>query len=186
MICHSRGGLVARSASDLVDGTLASRLSIHTFGTPHRGTPLAAFARIVPLIHFLECVQHPGDVIRAAARYVLPRTWRTPEGIEEMCPDDPFITRMSKAPHRPLMKLNTWGAEFRYASADRWWHMRFADLCQGILPIPHDLVVPQESSLGAGDPQGPMRAPSTHFDYLALPQIHEYLRREVADLSPLP
>ncbi len=31
-----------------------------------------------------------------------------------------------------------------------------------------------------------MRAPSTHFDYLALPQIHEYLRREVADLSPLP
>ncbi len=41
MICHSRGGLVARSASDLVDGTLASRLSIHTFGTPHRGTPLA-------------------------------------------------------------------------------------------------------------------------------------------------
>ena len=44
---------------------------------------LADFAPIVPLIHLVDLFRHPWDVVRAAHRYVLPRTWRTPEGIDQ-------------------------------------------------------------------------------------------------------
>jgi pimeloyl-ACP methyl ester carboxylesterase len=173
LLCHSRGGLVARAAADLLDPSIAARLSIHTFGTPHRGTPLADLGRIVPLIHALDALRNPGDVLRAAHRYVLPRTWRTPEGIEEMSPDDAFITRMIHAPHRELEAFNSWGA--RYEDG-RWWHRQFARACAGVLADPHDLVVSLTSSLEAGATQGPLDDPCTHFDYLGLPQVHDQLR----------
>jgi hypothetical protein len=140
------------------------------------GTPLAEFARLVPLIHGLEFLRHPGDALRAADHYLLPRTWRTPEGIEEMSPDDAFIRRMTDGAHKQLGALSAWGAEYQDGcSAERWCRF-FAGMCDGILALPHDLVVPQPSSLGAGVAQGPLTAPSTHFDYLRLPQVHDYIK----------
>jgi hypothetical protein len=71
LLCHSRGGLVARAAADLLPKELAARTAIHTFGTPHKGTALAEFAPIVPLIHLADLLRHPSDVVRAANRYLL-------------------------------------------------------------------------------------------------------------------
>jgi hypothetical protein len=45
--------------------------------------------------------------------------------------------------------------------------------------MPHDLIVPEESCLGAGTAQGPLGAPATHFEYLELEQIHAYLHAAV-------
>jgi pimeloyl-ACP methyl ester carboxylesterase len=177
LLCHSRGGLVARAAADLLPEEVARRTAIHTFGTPHTGTPLADFAPIVSLIHLVDFFRHPWDVVRAADRYVLPRTWRTPEGIEEMSPDDEFIDRMIRGAHKQVALLNSWGAEYRDGCGGAWWHRPFATACAGILSAPHDLIVPESSCLGAGAKQGPLDAPSTHFDYLGLEQIHDYLRR---------
>jgi pimeloyl-ACP methyl ester carboxylesterase len=176
LLAHSRGGLVSRAAADLLADPIAARTSVHTFGTPHTGTALADFATIVPLIHFLDVVRHPGDVVRAANRYLLLRTWRTPEGIAEMSPDSPFIARMMRGAHKPLGVFNTWGAKYQEGCGDAWWHRPFATACAGILPTPNDLVVPEASSLGAGVGQGPLDAPSTHFDYLRLEQIHDYIK----------
>lgn len=176
LLCHSRGGLVARAAADLLPEELAARAAIHTFGTPHTGTPLADFAPIVPLIHLVDLFRHLGDVVRAADRYLLPRTWRTPEGIEEMSPDHEFIDRMIRGAHKQLALLNSWGAEYQDGCRGAWWHRPFAAACAGIVPAPHDLIVPGTSCIGAGAAQGPLDAPATHFDYLELDQIHAYLR----------
>lgn len=177
LLCHSRGGLVARAAADLLPESVAARTAIHTFGTPHTGTPLAEFAPIVPLIHLVDLLRHPWDVVRAANRYLLPRTWRTPEGIEEMRPNDEFIERMIRGAHKKLTLLHSWGAEYQDGCRGAWWHRPFAAASADILPAPHDLIVPESSCLGAGVEQGPLDAPATHFDYLELDQIHDYLQR---------
>jgi pimeloyl-ACP methyl ester carboxylesterase len=175
-LCHSRGGLVARAGADLLPDEMAARTEIHTFGTPHTGTPLADFAPIVPAIRMLDFVRHPGDAVRAADMYLHSLALRTPEGIAQMSPDHEFIDRMSRGAHKPLGLLNSWGAVYEDGCAGAWWYRPFARACAGILPTPNDLVVPESSCLGAGSPQGPLEAPSTHFDYLGLEQIHEYLR----------
>jgi hypothetical protein len=176
LLCHSRGGLVARAAADMLPDTLAARTSIHTFGTPHLGTPLADFAPIVGLIHLADFLRHPWDVVRAADRYLLPRSWRTPEGIAEMGPDHHFIARMMRGVHRDIETLNAWGAEYQNGCPGAWWYAPFATACADILAAPHDLIVPESSARGAGNPQGPLHAASTHFDYLGLAQIHDHIR----------
>jgi pimeloyl-ACP methyl ester carboxylesterase len=50
LLCHSRGGLVARAAADLLPEEVSRRTAIHTFGTPHTDTPLADF-----------CADRPAD-----------------------------------------------------------------------------------------------------------------------------
>jgi hypothetical protein len=93
-----------------------------------------------------------------------------------MSPNDAFIRRMTDGAHKKLGALNVWGAEYRDGcSSERWCHF-LAGLCEGILALPHDLVVPQPSSLGAGIAQGPLTTPSTHFDYLRLQQVQEYIK----------
>ena len=176
LLCHSRGGLVARAAADLLRPPISARTSIHTFGTPHMGTPLADFAPFARQIQLMDSLGHPSDVLRSARRYLRLGYWRTPEGIEEMSPDHPFIDRMINGPHKQLQALNTWGAEYKDICAGAWWHRRFAAAFARVLPAPHDLVVPVSSSVGAGVDQGPMRHPSTHFDYLGDNQIRSYIR----------
>ena len=136
VISHSRGGLVARAAADLVPSILARRLSIHTFGTPHLGTPLAEFGRLVPLLHLVQAARHPGDAIQSALRYLLPRTWATPEGIEEMSPEDAFIERMRCAPHAKVEALNSWSATFDPDLPSGWWQPVFAHACAAVLEPP--------------------------------------------------
>ena len=93
-----------------------------------------------------------------------------------MSPDHEFIDRMIRGAHKQLALLNSWGAEYQDGCRGAWWHRPFATACAGILPTPHDLIVPEKSCLGAGVAQGPLDAPATHFDYLELDQIHTYLR----------
>src|ERR687888_156158 len=61
LVCHSRGGLVARAAIDLMPDALAQRMRLHTLGTPHLGTPLAEFDRLVPLLRLTDALLHLGD-----------------------------------------------------------------------------------------------------------------------------
>jgi hypothetical protein len=97
-----------------------------------------------------------------------------------MAPEGSFVARMMNGKHREIAALKVWAARYEDGPASTYWHRAFARACRDVLPAPHDLVVPEGSCLGAGVPQGPLSVPSTHFDYFALAEIHDYLRREVA------
>lgn len=176
-VCHSRGGLVARAAIDRMP-SLADQIQLHTFGTPHSGTPLAEYDRLVPFLRAVDALLHPRDLIRSADRYLNPKTLFPPPGVLEMSPNNPFITRMQSTLHPELAFFGSWGAT--YDARHLSWKLRMLEwACKGIVPDPHDLIVEEGSCVGAGDPQGPLEMPATHFDYFSLDEVHAYLRHHL-------
>lgn len=116
VVAHSRGGLVARAAvDDLIRDGYPATISLHTFGTPHRGTPLVNIGR--RLLAQLYKIGEWG--LNIAAPALSPLTWAhgflfdapdLPPGIEIMKEDSDGLRMMNRYGDRT--SVTCWGSKF--------------------------------------------------------------------------
>jgi hypothetical protein len=183
---HSRGGLVARLAAARISkcATRApDRITVHTFGTPHEGTPLVgqALVDLQPLLrraHLLSGLvadvrDHMwSDFVSYAWTYVL-RGRGMPEGILEMAPRDIELQLIaSYAAHIPTIAF---GAHCEVTAASDTAKIAFLQsVGKEIFDGRNDLVVSEASATAAGDPR-PLIGNCTHFDYFLDDQVRQHL-----------
>ena len=178
-VCHSRGGLVARRAAQLLhQARWPGQLAVETFGTPHLGTPLASLrSRVLGLIFLAGAVKHGGagftDPATATFQMLL-RTAETPEGIGDMRPEGTPLRLLNQNPEP--YAISSWGGVFNQdrpngfgpALRGRWGNGAFRG-------EPNDLVVPFDSATGRGVRQPGLQC--THYEYFTQTAVQASLRR---------
>jgi len=142
LVCHSRGGLVARRAVQGL-GPVNAHVTIITLGAPHSGTELASFGTFPRLAAQLTT---RGVSALSRLRSVLPRS--PVQGALDMVPDSPFLKMLNRIPghHDALV---CFGADCRGASLTVGERL-LASFSDPILTPPHDVVVPLSSAMSVG------------------------------------
>jgi pimeloyl-ACP methyl ester carboxylesterase len=152
LICHSRGGLVARTA-DLMARELDAQPPIAgcvTFGTPHLGSPLAAApATLLAIACCGSIVSGSGAWPSLVDALLLIKTHQGSPGVQQLRPPDTRDTYLWELMEKerqlyksfsPAMHLLMVGGDVQHSRIRRWM--------SHLLGTPrHDLVVPLESAL---------------------------------------
>jgi hypothetical protein len=188
---HSRGGLVARLAAAQVfrhARPAPDRISVHTFGTPHRGTPLVGQALIdlEPVLRMaqlfsglLSDAQHRRwrDLGSTAWSYLL-RGRQMPEGVLEMAPGD-LLLEMIEIACPPQVPTIACGGNCEITIAPDGTKISFfQSLGKEIFTGPNDLIVSRDSATAVGTAWR-LADPCTHFDYF----INDEVRQALAGLA---
>jgi pimeloyl-ACP methyl ester carboxylesterase len=150
LISHSRGGLVARVAAQIVSSHCAVELM--TFGTPHQGTPFASAAtggfRSLVSAGAASLRRLPvADPITAALGYAGSALLRTPKGINEMKPKSQFIETLATLNTLDPTLHRSWGGRFPRSHGFRRLVERASRLGLG---KENDLVVATDSAVAFG------------------------------------
>jgi pimeloyl-ACP methyl ester carboxylesterase len=158
LVAHSRGGLVAADAAQLLQsGGYRGAISVQTFGTPFAGTPLVAIGK-----RALNLMMKLGEEIAtnvpvpmmsplAKALFYVLESPTLPPGIMAMKEDAeslPFLQRAANA-----AALTSWGSDFdiRRGSAG-FGTLGDAALLGALQGQAHDMVVPVRSAQAGGTP----------------------------------
>ena len=158
LVGHSRGGLVGRATM-----TALSRLhyqgEVHllTFGTPHKGTPLANAANgLVNLLLRLGSHVAGGIPLMSpvVAGFSLVYDLRSlPDGIAVMQEGSEALDLMNGG-LTPGPEVRCWGSKFDADKGESGFGIDVEGaLSEAMGEIDHDLVVPTESALGYGQPE---------------------------------
>jgi pimeloyl-ACP methyl ester carboxylesterase len=199
LVCHSRGGLVARKLAVLAPQPLRDRLTLCvTFGTPHEGAPFAEHPRSLlglAAIALLTAETHDGITMTRLLAYV--RQERTIRGIEDLAPSSTtrgeFLDTLrteerAVAGHtrreRQLPILAVGGRSAGAARRSLSWTRRVLALIADFqLKQEHDLVVRLPSSrpdVGFNDVvKGGLGAECDHMSYFSTDQIGQDYFRQV-------
>lgn len=174
---HSRGGLVARLAAAEVFRHAPrwgpDHIHVHTFGTPHRGTPVVgqALVELMPVLRKMQLgtglvadarERRWRDLASMAWAYLI-RGRQMPEGILEMAPDDMFLRMLES--HASEIDTVACGAACKLVEAPSGTRLEFLQGLGGLFAGgANDLVVGQDSATAVGKPWL-LEEPCTHFDY---------------------
>jgi hypothetical protein len=185
VIAHSRGGLVARRAAQLMrprprKSKTKRSFRIWTYGTPHQGTPLVSgisrFGGLAVLIGTMRIdgVPRP-DRVTAAFSYLLGPLKQLPPGIACMAPGHTVLRQISNNvdpyPVRAhAAHFDGHGRGFSVGLIKSWFN-----------ETPNDTIVSVESALAAGTSPFTLRHSCCHSEYFRQESvqqtINQYLKR---------
>jgi hypothetical protein len=186
LVAHSRGGLVAKIASDkLMKDGFRGDLALYSFGTPFLGTPLVAIGK--KALNFLFKL---GEDAVGALPLLTPLTKgflytveapTLPQGIMVMHEDSDGIALLRLL--GDAARTRCWASDFRVGNA----LAGFGPFVEGMLlgamrDRRHDLVVPTESALGFGVPQAMLGC--SHVHYFQQPQVQAAIQGFFAPVAP--
>jgi pimeloyl-ACP methyl ester carboxylesterase len=194
LICHSRGGLVARYA---IAGLPDRDASIVTLGTPHQGTPIASSwgvgarqALRMANSYSYETQATGGEPHPdSLARGYVPRRF-PPPGLDALRPNSAFFQDLAEdAP--PNDRITAYGADFRPGESGGGLKALGAEIAaafgSGLFGgEPNDIVVSTASATAVTPGHGHRLTRScTHFGYFADPEVLTALEAAaVATLQP--
>jgi pimeloyl-ACP methyl ester carboxylesterase len=176
LVCHSRGGLVARRTHLLLQQKPPSAGAwIHscvTFGTPHLGTSVASspISLTFACMALAHLARSPG--VASLVDVLCACTGEGLVGVSELLPSrvkDSYLARLEAAENRLFLNegfnLHVFGS---VAPQSSLWTRLVAGMITRVVGTPdHDLLVPTRSSLprleGVG-PHAPI-AGRSHFEY---------------------
>jgi len=178
LIGHSRGGLVARCAAHRLAGIAGfyPTVAVWTFGTPHKGTPVAAAggdalqliaAASNPIGPQTGCV----DTRLAAITRFLPMLAKSPPGIAQMVPDCDFLQLLTP-PGENDNFVTAYAGNYDITDRENGFGIAFRGSYGRIAfdGKANDLVVPTASAAGCGPaPRFVQRC--AHSSYFAQPSI---------------
>src|SRR5829696_1848425 len=180
LLCHSRGGLVARGLLESPGGDPGVEVGSVVFvGTPHRGTPLASRAHLGGLVDRLLTLamvvpDNPATVavegVLTVAREMAAHVYDHLDGVRAMRPigdhADPYLTSLAgQAPDG--VSYRAIASDFETIPGSGWWHAwrdQGVDLVFGGLP--NDAIVPTLSAVQLGSEPGTGFAEMVVFDDL--------------------
>ena len=150
LLAHSRGGLVARFAQQILASRYSILATVMTFGTPHYGTAIAdmaagGLALFMRAGDFLVSgIPHASMVRRIAGMYV---GLRLPPGIAVMQPSSEVLKTSRYLLTHPF---TAWGGVYREGGGSVGYGQDYTNIATGAFGtnVDHDLVVPTASSLG--------------------------------------
>jgi hypothetical protein len=174
LVAHSRGGLVARAAvDDLIRDGYPAAISLHTFGTPHAGTPLVRIGG--RLLAQLYKIGEWGLNIVAPA--LSPLTWahgflfdapELPPGIAIMKEDSEGLRTMNRYGDRA--SVTCWGSTFDINGPSSGFGIEVGHMLAGAMhDVDNDLVVPTSSALAFGTPAQVLNC--SHVQYFNQPAV---------------
>jgi hypothetical protein len=176
VVGHSRGGLVARVAVEKLRRIpYAGPISLHTFGTPHLGTPLAQIgARLLNLLFKIG-----GDIagaipvvspLASAFSYVIDMPG-FPPGLDVMREDSDALALLNEI--GDPTDTECWASEFDMNAGPSGFGVELEGVLTGSLgAIPNDLVVPASSALAFGTPHALLNC--SHVHYFGQPQVQNF------------
>jgi Lipase (class 3) len=189
LVGHSRGGLVARLAAAEVlkraTRPLPDRISVLTFGTPHRGTPLVGQTLVdfTPIMRAaLLAIGLVADAQGRVWRDLPSTAWRyllcgrpVPEGLLEMAPGDLLLSLIED--YASNVNTDAYGGACDLGAVPSGAKLAFfQSLGKGLFEGPNDFVVGQRSATAVGTGK-PMGEPCAHFDYFLKDEVRQALQR---------
>ena len=176
LIGHSRGGLVARVAlAKLLRDSYPASVTLHTFGTPHRGTPLVQIgSRLLNQIfklggHFVSAFPALSPLTLAYS-YLLDAPG-LPPGIDVMRLDGQDLRLLNEI--GDSRGVECWASQFDANLGSSGFGIEIENILLGALSgISHDLVVPTNSALFFGT-QKPVLSCS-HIQYFQQPAVQSF------------
>jgi hypothetical protein len=185
VVAHSRGGLVARAAVDeLIRDGYTAAIELHTFGTPHHGTPLVKIGgRLLAQLYKLG--EWGLDIVAPA---LSPLTWahgflfdapELPPGIAIMKEDSESLRMMNR--YGDGASVTCWGSTFDINGQSSGFGIEVGHMLAGAMhDIDNDLVVPTSSALGFGAPAPVLKC--SHVQYFSQAEV----RRAIDNYFPQP
>jgi pimeloyl-ACP methyl ester carboxylesterase len=174
ILAHSRGGLVARFSQQILRSQYGRASNVITFGTPHRGTPLAdaangglaAFMRAGDFV--VNGIPYGSPARRMAGMFV---GVELPPGIRAMQPTSEVLRTSALFLNQPF---DSWAGVYQDAGGSLGYGHDIDNIISGIFggTIEHDLVVPTLSALGGNQAT---RISCAHFDYFKNPAVQNYI-----------
>jgi pimeloyl-ACP methyl ester carboxylesterase len=160
LVAHSRGGLVARVATALLQREhFGGEVRLLTFGTPHAGTPLVRVSS--GLLNLLLKLGSPivdGVPLMTpllAAFFNVYNVSSLPDGISVMHESSEVLQLLNSGAASDHVEC--WGSEFDQASTESGFGIDTENVLTGVMGrIAHDLVVPTASALAWGAKQAPL------------------------------
>lgn len=174
ILAHSRGGLVARFSQQVLQSQYARASSVITFGTPHRGTPvadaanggLAIFMRAGDFV--VNGIPYASTVRRMAGMFV---GVELPPGIRAMQPTSEVLRTSTLFLNQPF---ESWAGVYQDAGGSLGYGQDIDNIVSGVFGslVEHDLVVPTLSALGGNTAT---RISCAHFDYFKNAAVQNYI-----------
>jgi hypothetical protein len=175
LVAHSRGGLVARVALDLLaKHNYPSDLQLYTFGAPHAGTPLVAIAGSTLNLVFKLGAEIVGGIpmlgLPVKVFSTLSSSPKLPSGIDIMREDNDTLALLNAlAVHGAVF---SWGADFPVNGTPSGFGIDIQGALLATLGgFPHDLVVPTASALACGTAQPVLSC--SHAQYFLQPVVRD-------------
>lgn len=185
LVAHSRGGLVARRAMDLMRRRSPDvTITAVTLGTPFSGTPLIYAARggLIGLGAALGALRLlTGGVLDPISRLTSLLLRSLPAGIDEMRPDSPFFAGDAARPPDPA--LFAVAGDVDAEGSGEVWGVGMSALhgiaraAFGRASEPNDLVVPTRSATADIPPGNRLIVGSDHFSYFLHEEVQRLVRR---------
>lgn len=188
LIGHSRGGLVARVGLEkLRKEHYSAAMTLHTFGTPHLGTPLVQIgAKLLNQIFKLG-----GHVVGAlpaltplslAYSYLLDAPV-LPNGIDVMRSNSQALALLNELGDR--QNVECWASEFDINAGTSGFGIDIENVLLGALSgIPHDLVVPTSSARFFGTARPLLNC--SHIQYFQQAAVWAFFDSLGAATAPTP
>jgi hypothetical protein len=174
ILAHSRGGLVARFSQQVLKSQYGRASNVITFGTPHRGTPvadatnggLAVFMRAGDFV--VNGIPYASAIRRMAGMFV---GVELPPGIRAMQPTSEVLRTIALFLNQPF---DSWAGVYQDAGGSLGYGVDIDNIVSGVFgsSIEHDLVVPTLSALGGN---AAARISCAHFDYFKNPAVQDYI-----------
>ncbi len=179
-VAHSRGGLVARHAADILRSRTDRKIELITLGTPFLGTPTAdvatvGFRGVQALMGGLRWADLP--VVNPLTRLAgLAIKSAPPQGITDMAARPGYLSGFML---NPPTSTRTFAGQARESGPDS--HGFLHGFSQGLMDdVPNDLVVSVESAKGGVADAVTLEC--DHFSYLERPEVREAIGRSVGRL----
>lgn len=182
-VAHSRGGLVARNAAEILRVRQPGRtVEMLTLGSPFLGTPIAdvgslGFRGVQALMGGLRWADFP--VVETLTRLAgLALKSHPPRGITDMSPDAGYLAGFTI---HPPTATRTFAGKTDDTGADSYGLAALHGFSAGMMhEVPSDLVVPTDSA--AGGVTDSITLECDHFSYLCEPKVRESIDEFIAHL----
>jgi hypothetical protein len=156
LVCHSRGGLVARKFMEKKSPGIKALI---TLCTPHQGSSLSVMGRYLsPVASFFKAIL-PRDMHGTVAD-VINRAGNLIEGpaLKELMPGSDFFRDLKDAPRRGIQYLSFGGRKTALVTVYKWEKIGGAFYPRPVVVIPDSIlkivpssIVPDEIRDGKGD-----------------------------------
>lgn len=169
LVAHSRGGLVAvDSARLLADSRYGGTVSVYTFGTPFRGTPLVAIGQKALNVlmklgeEIATSVPVPAMSALAKGCFYLLESPKLPRGIAAMHEQAEGLVYLQRS--IDPKQLTAWASDFDVETGSAGFGATVEGILLGALGrCRHDLVVPTASALAFGRLAPLLRCAHVHY-----------------------
>ena len=156
LVCHSRGGLIARK---FMEKKCSGIKTLITLCTPHRGSSLSVMGSYLsPLPAFFKKIL-PGDMHGTVAD-VIKRAGNLIEGpaLKELTPGSDFFRKLKDTPQRGIHYLSFGGRKTALVTVYKWKRIEGTFYPRPVIVIPDSVlkivpasIIPDEIRDGKGD-----------------------------------